>query len=259
MNDEIKRDRPSGGFAGRTVLVAGAAGGIGSETARLLHQEGARVVLTDRSAESLTAISSHLPGSLAVAADLRSEDEVTALFATLREHDIALSHLVAAAGVIEVSSFLEISREDWDHVMDTNLTSMLRLVQESARLMSAGGSMALIASSAARIGRPQSPHYGASKAGVVSLAKSAAVALAPGIRVNAVCPGPTGTAMWASVLEARKATGLASDPAAAAIAGIPLGKFATPVDIAETIAFFLSDKAGHITGQALYVDGGSSA
>jgi NAD(P)-dependent dehydrogenase (short-subunit alcohol dehydrogenase family) len=170
--------------------------------------------------------------------------------------------VVASAGIVHAAPFTELRRADWDRVFAVNLTGTLLVFQAVARRLIARalpGSLVAIASVAGRGGRPMEAHYAASKAGVISLVRSASQALAPsGIRVNAVCPGVVDTAMTRSLHEARaRETGVtAEDSRAAMVQRIPLRRVASPEEVADAAAWLVSDAAGYITGQSINVDGG---
>lgn len=247
---------------GRHIIVSGAAGGIGAAAAHVLSASGARLLITDRSSEALATLSDELPGkTLSIAADMRDPDSAAKIVGLGIDEWGQVDGFVGAAGVIEVSPFLDMTLAEWNRVMDINVTGLMTLTQEAGRAMkTTGGSMVLLSSTAAHIGRPNGAHYGASKAAVISLARTAAAALAPRSRVNAVCPGPTLTPMWHGIIQER--TRVFSPEAAETyqkerIDNSPLARLAEPIDIANTIVFLISDLARHITGQAITVDGGT--
>jgi NAD(P)-dependent dehydrogenase (short-subunit alcohol dehydrogenase family) len=251
-------------FQGRTAIVTGAAQGIGAGVARRLAGDGANVALLDVGDTSATAAAVEAAGvqALGVHCDVRSPTE---LDRTVAEVEAALGRItlaVAAAGVIRTNPFLELREEDWDLTLDVNLKGTTFLFKEVGRRMAdAGvhGSMVALSSVAAWGPRPTSVDYGASKLGVISVCRSAAVSLAPhGITVNAVCPGVVDTPMTRDLHEQRsRLTGV---PAAESLAkmreAIPLGRMATVDDIVDVILFLLSDEGSYVTGQSLNVCGG---
>ena len=179
------------------------------------------------------------------------------------ERDLgAIRHVVTAAGVIRKAPFLELTPEAWDRTLDVNLKGTWLVLQRVARRMVAAGrpgSFVAISSISGRSGRATSADYAASKAGVISLVKSAALALAPhGIRVNAVCPGVVDTPMTTAIHEqnARELGITPEESLGRMLAMVPLGRLETPDEVADAIAFLISDAARYVTGQALNVCGG---
>ena len=220
-----------------TVLITGAAGGIGSALVAGFRQAGYQTIGVDRTAaDGVTTL------------DITDSTAVTAFAATVD----ALAVLVNAAGVLRLRE--EYDPSEFARVVDINLTGTMRMaVACRAALAKARGTIINIASMHAIFGAPLSPAYAASKAGVVQLTKSLAVAWAEdGIRVNAIAPGWIETAM---TVPAR------SDAARnrAILDRTPLGRWGTPDDIVGPAVFLASDAARFITGAVLVVDGGYSA
>jgi meso-butanediol dehydrogenase/(S,S)-butanediol dehydrogenase/diacetyl reductase len=244
-------------FEDRTVVVTGAAGGIGKGIAARFAGEGARVVLADRSAQVHEAAEEL--GGIGVEADVTDPGDVAAIFAAAERVDV----LVNNAGVITISRLEELTLADWDRVMRVNTTGAFLCCQAAAAKMRerrAGGRILNAASGQARQGFIYTPHYAASKFGVVGLTQSLAKELAGDqITVNAYCPGIVGSDMWS--YNDREWGRLLGDykPGelmAEWIAGIPLGRAGTNDDVAALLLFLASDEAAYITGQTINVDGG---
>lgn len=232
-------------FAGRRALVTGAASGIGRAVARRLAGEGAEVVGLDISNDGLQETFASLPGSRHLAVDVTSDEALAAV----RDRDV----LVNAAGILERHDLLAHPLEAWQRTLEVNLKAPLRLSREFARAhIAAGtpGAIVNVASIESFVALPGHAAYTTSKSALLMLTRAFALELAPhGIRVNAVAPGVTKTGMNAAVR---------ADPqrAAALIAAIPLGRFATPEEQAAAICFLASAEAGYVTGATLGVDGG---
>lgn len=230
-------------LAGRTALVAGGSGGIGSATVELLQRHGARVLSVDRPGLAPPS------GAEGLECDLADARGATALFAAVQQRTDALDLLVHAAGVTRDGVLWKMSDEDWSGVLELNLGSAFRLLRGATPLMRArGGSIVLISSINGERGKFGQSNYAASKAGMIGLARSAARELGRfGVRVNVVAPGLVYTTMTA---------GLAEEHVRQAIAETALGNVAEPEDVARVVLFLCSDLARHVTGQVLRVDGG---
>jgi meso-butanediol dehydrogenase/(S,S)-butanediol dehydrogenase/diacetyl reductase len=244
-------------FENKTVVVTGAGGGIGKGIAARFAAEGARVVLADLS-DAVHATADEL-GGIGVQADVTQPGDVEALFAAADRVDV----LVNNAGIITISRLEELTLEDWDRVLRVNTTGAFLCCQAAAAKMRAqgdGGRILNAASGQARQGFIYTPHYAASKFGVVGLTQSLAKELASDqITVNAYCPGIVGSDMWSyndrewGRLLGNYAPG---ELMAEWIAGIPLGRAGTNDDVASLLLFLASDDAAYITGQTINVDGG---
>jgi len=246
----------------RVVIVTGAAGGLGSACAHRFSEAGAKTVLVDLDVSALEAVRQSVGDQAWVRpADLGARDECRGLVSDVMERFGRVDSLIACAGVMQTRPFLGLSEADWRRVLDINLTGPFFLVQAVAEQMLAGGggSIVLFASVAARSGRPLGAHYAASKTALLSLTKSAALALAPTVRVNAVCPGIVLTSMWDGIIADHDdlfGAGAGDAYRQRVESSAPLGRSADPTEIANATLFLASDLASYVTGQALNVDGG---
>jgi NAD(P)-dependent dehydrogenase (short-subunit alcohol dehydrogenase family) len=251
-------------FDGRVAVVSGAAQGIGAGIARRLAAEGADVALLDVAdcSESAAAVEAAGTRALAIRCDVRFASELDRAVGEAQQVLGTPTLAVAAAGVIRTAPFLELREEDWELTIDVNLKGTTFLLQAVGRRMVEAerrGSMVALSSIAARAPRPTSVDYSASKLGVISVARSAAVALAPHrITVNAVCPGVVDTPMTQVLHEQRSAiNGLPPrESLQQMIETIPLGRIETVDDVADAVLFLLSAEGSYITGQSLNVCGG---
>ncbi|MDW5596238.1 SDR family NAD(P)-dependent oxidoreductase [Conexibacter stalactiti] len=251
---------------GRTVIVTGAAAGLGRATAATVAAAGARVVLSDLPGDALDAATAELSAAgaevVARPATLGERASTTALVADTVA-DGGFDGLVACAGISGTRPFAELPREEWDAVMNVNATAMFDLVQEAGAALETagrGGSLVLFSSVAGRGGRGDAPHYAASKAAVISLARSAALAFGPArVRANAICPGVIMTRMWEERIEGLDrefGAGAGQRYLDALTDRMALKRLGTPDEIAGAVLFLLSDAAAYVTGQALNVCGG---
>ena len=236
------------------ALVTGGAQGIGFACAQALVRDGARVVLADIKADKVAESARELgPDNVGLVVDMSRSDEVDGMFAQIEREIGPVSVLVNNAGIALPGDFLQTSLEDFERVIKVNLVAVFQATQRAAQTMVAHelrGAIVNISSINAVLAIPAISAYCASKGGVMQLTKSASLALAPhGIRVNAVGPGSIDTEMMA---------GINANPAAleTALSRTPLKRLGEPREIAETVAFLVSDKASYITGETIYVDGG---
>ena len=243
------------------MIVTGASAGIGAAVARRVAAEGARVVGVGRRADAGQALVEQLGGpdkARFVAGSVADHPTVEqALDAA--EHWGGLDVLVNNAARDHVGPLLTTPADEVREVFETNFFGALWMLQAAGRAMGerGGGSIVNITSRLASIGVPTMTLYGASKGALLALTRGAAVELAPlGVRVNAVAPGQTRTALT-EVWIAQQQDPRASE--AAAVAGIPQQRFGDPDEVAATVAFLAADESAHITGASIPVDGGYTA
>jgi 3-oxoacyl-[acyl-carrier protein] reductase len=239
-------------LTGKTALVTGASGGIGGAIARALHAQGAAVTLAGTRRGALDELAASLRERTAVrTADLRNPAAAEAL---VREAEEALGGrldiLVNNAGLTRDTLALRMKDEDWQTVLDVNLTAGFRLIRAALRGMMKrrAGRIVNITSLVGTTGNPGQANYAASKAGLVGMSKSLAAEIASrGITVNCVAPGFISTAMTDAMTEEQRE---------AAARMIPTGRFGAPEDVAACVVFLASDEAAYVTGQTLHVNGG---
>ena len=247
-------------LAGRVAVVSGAAAGIGRATAELFAEEGARVVLADVAADAVEEVAAGIRdaggSAAAVAADVSSEAGVEAVIGTAEDEFGPVDVLVNNAGV-ELKKLVEdTSLAEWERVLRTNLTSAFLMSRRVIRGMKdrRRGVIVMNSSVGNFIAATKSSAYGASKAGMMALARSLALEGAPyGIRVNAVCPGVIDTPMNERNLARSE------DPEAMRRSWYeitPLGRLGTPRDVAQAMLFLACDESSFVTGLPLVIDGG---
>ena len=241
------------GLEGKRVVVTGGTSGIGEATSRRFLDEGARVVALAIGEDEVATAPERIPGATALRCDVASADEVAEAFGRVDELLGGVDVLVANAGISIRKPFLEIDEADWRRVLDVNLTGVFHCAQQAARRMVAagGGSILMTASTNGLTGHPFYADYNASKAGVILLARTMALELAPSVRVNAVCPG--------YVLTPMQRAEYSDEMLADVNAGIPLGRHAAPEEIASLYAFLASDDGAYFTGAVISIDGGETA
>jgi NAD(P)-dependent dehydrogenase (short-subunit alcohol dehydrogenase family) len=252
----------------RVVLITGAAGGIGAAAARRLAADGARVVLADIDGGAAEKLAREIDG-VPVQVDVTRAADIARMVEEPYKRWGRLDVLFNNAGVIRVQPMLEVTEAEWDRVMSINLRAVFFVLQAVARRMKGQppmsgselrGKLIHTASIAGyRGGGHLTTPYSASKAGVISLTRSAAQNLAADrITSNCVCPGAVDTAMWDQIdREWGALEGLAPREAwNRRIKPIPLGRPETPDDVAGVIAFLAGPDSDYMTGQAIKVDGG---
>jgi 2-hydroxycyclohexanecarboxyl-CoA dehydrogenase len=239
---------------GRTAIVTGGASGIGRATALLLAREGAKIFIGDIDAEGgRSAAAEAAAAGLRVEflpLDLTSTAAIDDFATTVQEQVVRVDGLVNAAGWDAIQPFLENPPGMWDRLIAVNLMGAIRLTRAvlPPMVMARAGKIVNISSDAGRVGSLGETVYAAAKGGLIAFTKSLAREMARyGINVNCVCPGPTDTPLFQRQPERMKQ---------ALTRAIPFRRIAQPIEIAQAVLFFLSDRANYITGQVLSVSGG---
>ncbi len=246
----------------KVAIVTGVASplGIGFAIAGRLARSGVAVLITDLDGEAANARAAELRSAghdvQAQRHDVSSEADWQAIWERARELWGGVDYLVNNAGVLRMAAVDTIENSDWDLTLSTNLTSCYLGIKLAARHLSTrgGGAIVNVCSVSGILGTPNCGAYTASKGGLRAYTKCAALDLAPaGIRVNSVHPGFVATEMQSGAAE-----GLGEEAYAAALATVPLKRFGTAADVANAVAFLLSDDAAYVTGTELVIDGGLS-
>jgi 3-oxoacyl-[acyl-carrier protein] reductase len=236
---------------GKTALVTGASGGIGAGIARVLHAQGAVVALSGTRVAALEALAAELGERAHVCpADLRDPAAAEALVGAAEAAAGPLAILVNNAGLTRDMLALRMKDDDWQTVLDVDLTAPFRLARAALKgmLRRRAGRIIAIGSVVGATGNPGQANYAAAKAGLVGMTKALAQEVGSrGITVNLVAPGFVATAMTGALPEAQRAK---------LTEAIPLGRLGTPADIAAAVLYLASDEAGWVTGATLHVNGG---
>ncbi len=234
-------------LTGKTALVTGASGDIGSAIARIMHAQGAHVIIHGTNHEKLQALAGQLAGNCTIAlADMGERAQVQELAKTAEMADI----LVNNAGLTRDNLSLLMKEEEWDKVIEVNLTSIFFLSKAIAKQMMKRryGRIINISSVVGVVGNGGQANYVASKAGLIGLSKTLAIELAPrGITVNAIAPG---------FIETNMTQKLKPEQTAALQAKIPLGRLGNSDDIAYSALYLASSEASYVTGTTIHVNGG---
>ena len=238
-------------LTGQHALVTGASGGIGGAIARALHGQGATVLLAGTREAVLKTLAGELGERAHVlTADLSQPDEPERL---IKEAEAALGQLdilVSNAGITRDGLAMRMRDEDWQAVLEVNLTAGFRLIRAALRgmLRRRHGRIISITSIVGVAGNPGQANYAASKAAIIGMSKSIAAEVATrGITVNCIAPGFIVTAMTDALTDEQRARG---------VAAIPMGRFGAPEEIGAAAVYLASAEAGYVTGQTLHVNGG---
>ncbi len=252
---------------GKIAAVTGGGSGMGKAISQAYAREGARVIVADLNLDAARGVAEQISAAggeaLPVQTDVRDQAQAQAMVDAAVERFGGLDILVNNAGVGKIIPFLETTAHDWDFMFDVNCKGLLWCSQAAARVMIAqgrGGKIINLASQAGRRGEALVLAYCASKACVISMNQSMALALAEHkINVNAIAPGIVDTPFWAEVDRqfARLMNLPEGEPKRRAVATIPLGRIEQPEDVAGVAAFLASSDADYITQQCINVDGGN--
>ena len=238
-------------LTGRKALITGASGGIGEAIARMFHAQGATVGLHGTRVEKLEALAADMgERTVVLPANLSDRDAVAQLAADAEEKLGGVDILVNNAGITKDGLFVRMSDDDWDAVIEVNLSAMFRLTKALTHPMMRNrfGRIINITSIVGVTGNPGQANYCASKAGMIGMSKSLAQEIASrNVTVNCIAPGFIESAM----------TGKLNEKQQAAIMGaIPMKRMGTGDEIASAATFLASDEAGYMTGQTLHINGG---
>ena len=238
-------------LSGKTALVTGASGGIGEAVAKSLHGQGATVVLHGTRAEKLEALSAELGDrSHVVTANLGAREAVSGVIDTAAEKAGPVSILVNNAGITRDNLAMRMKDEEWDQVLEVNLTASMILCRAALRNMMKArhGRIISISSIVGVTGNPGQTNYAASKAGMIGYSKSLAQEVASrGVTVNIVAPGFIETPMTDALSDAQKDTLLGR---------VPAGRLGQVGEIAAAVTYLASDEAAYVTGATIHVNGG---
>jgi 3-oxoacyl-[acyl-carrier protein] reductase len=238
-------------LGGRTALVTGASGGIGQDIARALHQAGATVALSGTRREALDKLAGEFSERVHVLpCDLSDKDQTEKLIPAAEAALGGLDILVNNAGITRDALFMRISDEDWQAVLNVNLSSAFRLMRAAVRGMIRRrfGRIIGITSMVGVTGNPGQGAYAAAKAGMIGMSKSLAHEVAArGVTVNCVAPGMIASPMIDALTDAQRA---------AIMQRIPAGRIGEGLEVAAAVVFLASAEAAYVTGQTLHVNGG---
>ncbi|MDC4231354.1 MAG: SDR family oxidoreductase [Nitrosopumilus sp.] len=243
-------------LSGKVALVTGGSRGIGFATAKILSENGATIVITAKNQERLEKSASEIPNAVGIVADIRNSNDVKNVVNEIVEKFGKLDILVNNAGIFpKIKQLHEIDENEWNEVLDVNLTGQFRFTKEAIpHLKKTGGSIINISSDAGLKAYQgfNADAYSASKAALILLTKCWALEYAKDkIRVNCICPGVVDTDMTKPFLETQKDREFMDSEH-------PIGRIGQPEEIAKAVMYFASDDASWTTGAILAVDGGES-
>jgi len=238
-------------LTGKTALVTGATGGLGGSIARALHKQGATVAISGTRKEALEALAGELKERVHILpCDLANKDQVEALVPQAEAAMEKLDILIANAGITKDNLFVQLRDEDWDTVININLTATFRLSRAAMKTMMRRrhGRIIGITSVVGVTGNPGQGNYTAAKAGMIGMMKSLAKEYARrGVTANCVAPGFIATPMTDKLNDKQRE---------AIMTMVPANRLGTPDDIAAAVVYLASDEAAYVTGQTLHVNGG---
>lgn len=236
-------------FTGRTLLLTGAAGGIGRCIAQLFHRSDANLVLGDRDEVVLAALAGELGGDriATLAGDAASPDDAQKLVDLAVSRFGGIDFLIPGAGIYPSKPFAEMSDEDWRRLMAINLDGVFYICRRAAAHLKPGGALVFLTSLAPHRGAQSNAHYAAAKGAVGALMRSLTRELAPGIRCNAIAPGIIDTPMIGDFKKTRGGETLKLTP---------LARLGLPQEVASVTAFLASDAASFVAGETIQVNGG---
>jgi 3-oxoacyl-[acyl-carrier protein] reductase len=238
-------------LTGKTALVTGATGGLGGSIARALHKQGATVAISGTRKEALDQLAGELKERVHILpCDLANKDQVEALVPQAEAAMEKLDILIANAGITKDNLFVQLRDEDWDTVININLTATFRLSRAAMKTMMRRrhGRIIGITSVVGVTGNPGQGNYTAAKAGMIGMMKSLAKEYARrGVTANCVAPGFIATPMTDKLNDKQRE---------AIMTMVPANRLGTPDDIAAAVVYLASDEAAYVTGQTLHVNGG---
>ncbi|MEX1235978.1 MAG: SDR family NAD(P)-dependent oxidoreductase [Roseovarius sp.] len=236
-------------FTGRTLVLTGAAGGIGRCIAELFHRSGANLVLGDRDEAALSALANDLgEGRIAtLAGDAAIPEDAQALVDLAAARFGGIDFLIPGAGIYPAQPFAEMTDEDWRRLMAINLDGVFYVCRRAVPHLKPGGALVFLTSLAPHRGAQTNAHYAAAKGAVGALMRSLTRELAPGIRCNAIAPGIIDTAMIGDFKKTR---------ADETLKLTPLARLGQPQEVASVAAFLASDAASFVNGETIQVNGG---
>ncbi|MEX2034659.1 MAG: 3-oxoacyl-[acyl-carrier-protein] reductase [Xanthobacteraceae bacterium] len=237
-------------LTGKTALVTGASGGIGGAIARALHAQGAKVAISGTRREALEALAAELAGAVVLPCDLADRAAVEALVPKAEEALGQLDILVANAGIARDNLLVQLRDEDWEQVLNVNLTSTFRLARAAVKGMMRRrfGRLIGITSVVGVTGNPGQSNYTAAKAGMIGMFKSIGKEYAKrGVTANCVAPGFIASPMTDKLNDKQRE---------AILQMVPAGRLGAGADVAAAVVYLASDEAAYVTGQTLHVNGG---